>query len=610
MKKAVNILVASCVLGALSIAPVSSNASSAVPSASTVPSVGLSAGLVEAAPSLALVTGTVKDEHGSPLMGAVVALFQPQPRGRELLSVRTDAHGKFSANIAPGIYRLRATAEGFVTRLLPRINIDRPVRVTYDFQLKRTNTLVQKRGDSDDYRWIARSAPRQVLNLQESEETEEGVGVTDNDKAGSSQNPARPPIHGMTQLMAVGSAGRAGDPGSNFFGTNFAFSSTLPGNLEMALIGQKGMGNLAPNRLSAIASMRPSDKHQLTASIGYGQITHELSNAILSNSMGSNSLEQFSVSAIGSWQVFRPLILIYGFDYSSFLGSATSQSDSVLPRFAMQYAPSARTRLKAAVTPGADQYRSSAESFNTENIQASFEDAPPEVAFNEAPILDRSQRFEAGIERIFGDGDSALEASAFYDLISGHGVGVLALPLEASPETQVTLQQVAHRVTAMNGAARGIRVIFRRNLDEHLTASVGYSVGRGMRFNNNLMTEITEPVTPADIFKGGFFQVATAKLDIDLRQETGTSISTVIRLSPSAVVFAIDPFAGRMSVYDPNINIYVTQELPSFGLPGRWQALVDLRNVLDRAIGVEEGNINMIAARARRTLRGGLAFRW
>jgi TonB dependent receptor len=361
------------------------------------------------------------------------------------------------------------------------------------------------------------------------------------------------------------------------------------------------MGQFAPNRLSAIASMRPSDRHQVTAAIGYGQITHELSNAI-----DGYSLEQFSVSAIGSWQVFRPLILIYGFDYSSFLGSATSQSDSVLPRFAVQYAPSSRLHLNAGVTPGASQYRSSVESFNTENIQASFEDAPPEVAFNEAPIPDRSQRFEAGIERLFGDGDSALEASAFYDLISGHGVGVLALPLEASPETQAALQQVAHRVTAMNGAARGIRVIFRRNLDDHLTASVGYSVGRGMRFNDSMAT----PTTPADIFKGGFFQVATAKLDIDLKQETGTSISTVIRLSPSAVVFAIDPFAGRMSVYDPNINIYVTQELPSFGLPVRWQALVDLRNLLDRANGVEDGNINMIAARARRTVRGGLAFRW
>jgi hypothetical protein len=407
-------------------------------------------------------------------------------------------------------------------------------------------------------------------------------------------------------MVAVGSAYR-GDPGSNYFGANFAFSGTLPGDVELALIGQKGIGASAPNRLLALTSVRPSDKHQLTAAIGYGQMTREPASAI-----DDNSLEQISISAIGSWQVFRPLLLIYGFDYSSFIGSAAGQSDSVLPRLALQYAPSARMRINAAVTPGAGQYRTSPESYHTENIQASFEDAPPEVAGTDnSPMLDRSQRFEAGFERIFGNGASAVEASAFYDLISGHGVGVLALPLEASPETQATMQQVAHQVTAMNGVARGIRVLFRHNIDERLTASVGYSFGRGSQFNDAALNNLAkEPESPADLFRGGFFQVATAKFDLDLKQETGTSISTVIRLSPSAIIFAIDPFAGRMSVYDPNINIYVTQDLPSFGLGVRWQALIDLRNILDRTTGVDDGNINLIAARARRTLRGGLAFRW
>jgi carboxypeptidase family protein len=592
MKKAVNLLIVSCVLGALAIGPASSSS-------------GLSPARVEASPSLALVTGTVKDEHGLPLYGAIIALLQPQPRGKEIISVRTDSRGRFAANIAPGIYRLRATAEGFVARILPRVNIDRPIQVKYDFQLKRTDTLVQKRGDSDDYRWIARSAPRQVLNLRE-EEVEENAGATDSAESDepANTNSFTQSIHGMAQLVAVGSAYR-GDPGSNFFGTNFAFSGTLPGNVEMALIGQKGMGQSAPNRLTAIASMRPNDKQQFTAAIGYGQFQYRSG---LSGAFDENSLEQLSVSAIGTWQVFRPLLLIYGFDYSGFTGPATGQSDSVLPRFALQYAPSSRLRLNAAVTPGSGQYSSAPESFNSENIQASFEDAPPEVAISDSavPIPDRSRRFETGIERTFGNGSSAVEASAFYDLISGHGVGVLALPLEASPETQATMQRVAYHVTAMNGAARGIRILFRRNLDDHLTASIGYSFGRGSRFNNLA----TEPESPADLFRGGFFQVATAKLDLDLKQETGTRISTVIRLSPSAVVFAIDPFAGRMSVYDPNINIYVTQDLPSFGLPVRWQALIDLRNLLDRANGIEDGNLNIIAARARRTVRGGLAFRW
>jgi hypothetical protein len=265
--------------------------------------------------------------------------------------------------------------------------------------------------------------------------------------------------------------------------------------------------------------------------------------------------------------------------------------------------------MNAAVTPGSDQRLNSLEGFNSENIQAAFESSPAEIAYGDSPIPDRSQRFEVGIERLFGEGNTSIEASAFYDLVSGHGVGVLALPLEASPETHVTFQQVAHQVAAMNGAARGFRVMLNRRFNDYVTASAGYSFGRGSRFNNASI----DLITPAQLFRGGFFQVATAKLDLDFSERTGTRISTVIRLSPSAVVFAIDPFAGRMSVYDPNINIYVTQELPNFGLPVRWEALVDVRNLMDTfngASGAEDGGFQLVTTRARRTVRGGVAFRW
>ena len=106
------------------------------------------------------------------------------------------------------------------------------------------------------------------------------------------------------------------------------------------------------------------------------------------------------------------------------------------------------------------------------------------------------------------------------------------------------------------------------------------------------------------------FQVATGGVDLDLSDLSGTRVSTVVRLSPSTIVFAIDPYAGRMGVYDPNINIYVTQELPSFGLPVQWQAIVDLRNLLNQTTSVDDGTIQLLATRTSRTIRGGLAFRW
>lgn len=616
MKRVFSVLIASCVLGALTVIPAHTNHAATNAAAAVVP--------------LALITGTVRDDQGAPLAGATVALHEPQRRGKELKSVTTDLQGRFEAGIAPGLYQLRATAIGF-TSSFTRVDLNRAARVNYDFALKRTDTLIQQRGDSDDYRWIARGAPRHAMNLDEVTGEEAAAQTTETSTvARHSFAPTRPAFHGAAQFIAAGAGARAGLPAANFFGTNFAVSGSLGGNFEMAVIGQQGAGQLAPQRLAAIATMRPADNHQVTASVGYGQVAlaqrfsrefdlpdepmldasapplmraaHHASSA----ASRPAALDQLSVSATASWQVFQPLLVIYGFDYSRFIGYAARRNDSVLPRFALQYSPSARLRLNVAATPGADGINSSTETFNTESIQATFENSAADVAFTDTPLLDRSQRFETGFERLFGDGNSSVEASAFYDLVSGHGVGVLALPLEASPATQVAFQQVAHRVAAMNGAARGVRVIYNRRFNEQVTASAGYSFGRGSRFNQAPL----ESLTPAQLFRGGFFHVATAKLDLDFTAQTGTHISTVIRLSPAAVVFAIDPFAGRMSVYDPNINVYVTQELPSFGLPVRWEALVDVRNLLDQAIGVDEGAVQLIAARARRTVRGGVAFRW
>jgi hypothetical protein len=600
MKRAINVLIAGCLLGAL--APSSFNTSTTG---------GLA---VEASPTLAFVTGTVRDERGTPLAGATVAVLEPRlgGKGKEVKSARTDWQGKFSAGVLPGTYSIRALAEGFFPKSTLLV-LNRSAKTIYDFQLKKDNTLVQKRGDSDNYRWISLSAPGHVLRLNE-DATEEVVDPS-NGEAPKSPFATQSSIHGMAQFVAVTSSAPAGLPAPDFFGTNFAVSGSVGGNFEMAFIGQRGVGDLAPQRLAAVATIRPAAAHQITAMIGYGQVglsgmrraTPRLDQTLLDRvSPDRISLDQISVSATDSWQVFRPLLLIYGFDYSRFVGSINDR-DSVLPRFAVQYSPSSRMRVNAAVTPGTSERLNSLEGFNSENIQASFESAPAEVASSGAPILDRSQRFEFGFERSFGGGgDTSIEASFFYDLISGHGVGLLALPLEASPETQATFQQVAHQVTAMNGAARGARVMLNRRLNGHVTASAGYSFGRGSRLDDAPISQ----VTPAQLFRGGFFQVATAKLDVDFTEQTGTRVSTVIRLSPSAVVFAIDPFAGRMSVYDPNINVYVTQELPSFGLPMKWEALVDVRNLLNQVLGAEDGAVQLASARARRTLRGGLAFRW
>ena len=119
----------------------------------------------EAAPALALISGTVKDEAGRPLAGAVVALLEAVFNGRELKSVKTDSEGKFTAEMLPGVYRLRAAADGFRPVVLARIELEQAAKLTYDFALKRVDKLVDRTANRD----AADAEPRRQMRVGQRE---------------------------------------------------------------------------------------------------------------------------------------------------------------------------------------------------------------------------------------------------------------------------------------------------------------------------------------------------------------------------------------------------------------------------------------------------------
>ena len=148
MRKHVQFLTVGCALLALAL----------------LPGAALTSVRAETATTLAVISGTVTDDAGRPLGGAVVALFEVALNGRELKSVKTEYDGKFTTSISAGVYKLRAAADGY-RAALTRVSLDASEKMTFDFALKREDRLVDQRGDRDDYRWIGRSVPRHVLHL-------------------------------------------------------------------------------------------------------------------------------------------------------------------------------------------------------------------------------------------------------------------------------------------------------------------------------------------------------------------------------------------------------------------------------------------------------------
>ena len=205
---------------------------------------------------------------------------------------------------------------------------------------------------------------------------------------------------------------------------------------------------------------------------------------------------------------------------------------------------------------------------------------------------------EFGVERVL-DNRSNIEAAAFVDMTSGRGVGLMAMPLSAfSGEPGSAMLDVANQ----NGSARGMRVVYSRRLNHVWSASAGYSFGRGQELSANGITN------PAELFSNGFFQTGAVQVAGDW--STGTHVQTVFRFSPQATVFAIDPFAGRLAVYDPSLSVQVTQDLPTFGLPLRARAILDARNLFDLQSRSSSADTVIEIGPNARSVRGGIQVRF
>jgi hypothetical protein len=553
--------------------------------------------------TLGTITGTVRDNKGNPLAGAVIALLR-EGADEIIKQTRTAPDGSFTARIIPGRYSLRAEASGFNTASFPAVQIRRADELIYSFNLIPAGagrTSPERRVDRDSTKWRLRSAQgrRSIFHAQEGEDEAVAAAI---DASESTDDPAdlgaessrsswkrSTRMQGVIETYAVASA-NSFSPGH--VGVNFAIAQPARKNLEIIYAGQFGAGGAgAPQRLETVARWRLNDRHRLNLGAGGMRVS------ALSEDSQTTSLGQLSLHAVDEWTVRDGVVIVLGLDYSRYLGA--SNSASLSPRFGLQYDANARTRLHAAYAPGGDE----------ESVQSviAFEDnnvvfREPEVeavAFVEGrAVMEKSRRFEFGIERVL-DNESSVEATAFFDMTSNRGVGLLSTPLSAFSGDP---GEAMMSVTNQQGTSRGIRVVYSRRISGVFSASAGYSFGRGQSLSEGGLTD------PSDLFDSGFFQTVAAQLNAEVGN--GMHVRTVFRFSPKATVFAIDPFAGRLAVFDPSLSILITQELPTFGLPVRAEAVIDARNLLDTQIGVDDGETQMFVNAMRRSLRGGISVRF
>jgi hypothetical protein len=561
--------------------------------------------------NLATITGAVLDNQGNPVSGALISLLR-DGASKVIKQTRSDAMGRFTARIAPGRYGIRAIAAGFNEVVFSSVEVRASQELVYRFNLEPIGsgkTLPERRKDRDDVKWILRSAQtsRSIFQAREGEDAEiqavlgrktaadpetSGDGATPDSFEASNQD-----SHARGQGV-VETYFASNSYGPSYPGVNFAVAISPSDRLELVFAGQTAASPSAPERFEASTHLRAGDRHRMGMSLGAVRFGAPMwaSNKD-SHSDVQSRLGQVSVRAIDEWIVRDGIVVVLGLDYSRFIGAGGAHS--LNPRIGIQYDANARTRLKAAYAPGGEE--GSIQSMAVfEDTQVAFrEGGKRPIAFVDGrAVMDRSHRLEFGVERVL-DNRSNLEGTAFFDTTLGRGVGLLSTPMTAfSGATGEAFINVANQ----QGASKGMRLVYTRRLSRMWTASAGYSFGRGQQLASGDLSH------PTEIFESGLFQ--TAALQLDAGFDTGTNIRTVLRFSPNATVFAIDPFAGRLAVYDPSLSVQITQDLPSFGLPIRAEAVLDARNLLDVQSSTDNGEILTQLSTGRRLVRGGISLRF
>lgn len=539
----------------------------------------------ESGTNLGVIKGVVRGDDGSPIAEATVAIFRAGT-SKLLKQVSSAADGSFLAKIVPGTYTVLAVAQGFNPITLFGVEVGRASEVSYGLKLERAgngNTLPEKKLDRSSSKWRIRAMQSQRSIYQNREGSTPVVAEDDDEIEMASSETAGP---GSRRGQTVIETYFAGSGSGNSGGVNFATLVPVGKGADVVFAGQLSSNKRAFQRFETALKFRPVKNHTVRLDSSFSRL----------GSLDNKTLGQFSFQGTDEWQLRDGIVLILGLDYSQFTGAGSDSS--VSPRIGLQFDLDTKTRFRTAFTSQTER-RSWANAIEMEGRSIGFTE-PVSVqdlfVISGKPRMNKSSRLEFGIERIL-DNKSSIEANAFADTTLGRGVGLNSFAFDT-----LDGDGFGDFVGDQQGRSLGFRVVYSRRINGTFSANAGYSFGRGQSISDN---EITGP---EDVFENDFFQTFFAELAANFK--TGTSVRTVLRLSPAATVFAIDPFQGRLAIYDPGMSVVVTQSLPTLGLPFRAQAIVDARNLFDFQTGTfsDDGGIRVNAQ--RRMLRGGIQVRF
>jgi len=521
------------------------------------------AGAAAGANDLAAISGQVHDSGGVPLVGALVIVAPALPKFPERMAL-TDKDGAFSIlNLFAGQYTVKVSMPRFLPAMKQGVQLSAGGTAVLTVNLQNALDVVRRavsgdKSQSEDIIWTLRSSrsTQPVLRLVETHQRPDLLG---------------PDYTGYFQVYSKAAETSSGT--AEGLGSQFSVTMPLDPNTKVTVQGQYNESPMKPRGIGASYDFMPASHHKAAVSVNVRQ------GALFVDPLRTDSVREIQLKYGDDFQWTNHLVFNYGAE-AGHAGALTAGTTYVRPRFGVSWVPQRRTTLSVSASSQAP---------------AAADDPVRGKEYFDRTLfvplaLERYAHGEAGVTRVFSD-NIVFSAAVFHDRTDTEALFVNS----SDGRRGIVILDTS------NLPSQGFRLNVNRQF-RGFEAGLGYTSVNG--------AGIDSAAASFDDMKDRLFrrrfQSVSARFKADL-DATRTEITAVYRWNSGFSASHMDPYQRTMEYNDPTLSVSIAQNLPTHGMfPGKLQAILDARNLLDQSLGTPGTQIGQYP----RLVKGGINFKF
>lgn len=537
------------------------------------------------------ISGVIKNNSGTPQMGAVVEISTSAATLGT--TVFTDAKGFYSAeNLPAGTYQVKVSAASFLPSLRENVNVRAGARLIVNLTLSTMADALKllplrrsPNADPDEWHWTLRSAANRPV-----------LRIFNNGPLTVVENPEGDKDRDLTgRVVFIAGSGADGFGSAGEMTTAFALDKSLFGADKLSFNGDIGTSSGEPSGvLRATYAHDFGDGSLPRVSVTYRHL------ASPGMAVQNAAYSAISTTASDSMSLAGFIDLDYGAELQALQFARRVTALRPFGRVDVHLSPNMLVEYRYTTSEPDGRAE---KGFAT--APADLSESGPRMALNGGiPDLEKAQHQEISVSRRFGN--TNLQVAYYSDQI--HNI-VLTGAGDPSSYSDDVLPDVYSGTFSYGGgglSTTGTRFVVQRKFSDDLTATVDYSTGGVMMLRVPVST----------------WQRVASALAADRQHSIGAKISGRIPLSSTRLIAsykwnsgtalsAVDEFNASAGQMDPYFSVFIRQPLPgSSFIPAKMEALLDIRNLLAQGyipiLGQDGRTLYLV--QSARALRGGLAF--